>query len=335
MNRHGRRPRFRSPLTEARDRIVGAVMRPLRWFRPTTRFVLCFLALAAASTLLLARTRSAITSAEAYQEGDVVRADVVAPADISSTDARATEARREAARRETPPVWSYDPTQIESSVQSFRALWAALKQQSDSRASNNANGPGSNAPHDLVWPGVAADRTALARAVAAHNFDAGALEVLSHMMRDTAGGYVYDERDAEGLAPEVRLADVRGGADASSAVEQSRLTPITAVRQSLRGRVSELAGWRPSERELLASAMLPLLRPSVTFDRGATAQARDAAARLVSPVMVVLKRNQTVAREGDTVTPQMLGQFAAIRDYSHTERRPQLFIGLLDRKSVV
>ena len=329
MKRHGRRPRFKSPLTEARDRIVGAVMRPLRWFRPTTRFILCFLALAALSTLLLARTRSALTSAEVYQEGDVVRADVAAPADISSTDARATEARREAARRETPPVWSYDPTQIESSVQSFRALWAALKQQSDARASNNANGPGSNSPHDLVWPGVAADRTALARAVAAHNFDSGALEVLSHMMRDTAGGYVYDERDSEGLgASEVRLADVRGGSDASSVLERSRLTPITAVRQTLRGRVSELAGWRPSERELLASAMLPLLRPTVTFDRDATAQARDAAARSVSPVMVVLKRNQTVAREGDTVTPQMLGQFAAIRDYSHTERRPQLFIGL-------
>ncbi|HVF68825.1 MAG TPA: HDIG domain-containing protein [Pyrinomonadaceae bacterium] len=328
MNRNGRRPRFKSPLTEARDRIVGAVMRPLRWFRPTTRFVLCFLALAAVSTLLLARTRSAITSAEVYQEGDVVRADVVAPADISSTDARATEARREAARRETPPVWSYDPTQVESSVQSFRALWVALKQQSDARAPNNANGPGSNAPHDLVWPGVAADRTALARAVAAHNFDSGALEVLSHMMRDTSGGYVYDERDSEGLAPEVRLADVRGGADASSVAERSRLTPIAAVRQSLRGRVSELAGWRPSERELLASAMLPLLRPSVTFDSAATAAARETAARSVSPVMVVLKRNQTVAREGDTVSPQMLGQFAAIRDYSHTERRPQLFIGL-------
>ncbi|HKG13325.1 MAG TPA: HDIG domain-containing protein, partial [Pyrinomonadaceae bacterium] len=122
--------------------------------------------------------------------------------------------------------------------------------------------------------------------------------------------------------------DVRGGAEASSVLERSRLTPIAAARQSLRGRVSELAGWWPSERELLASALLPLLRPTVTFDRDATAQARDAAARSVSPVMVVLKRNQTVAREGDTVTPQMLGQFAAIRDYSHTERRPQLFIGL-------
>lgn len=304
-------------------------MRPLRWFRPTTRFIICFLALAVASTLLLARTRSALTSAEVYQEGDVVRADVAAPADISSTDARATEARRETARRETPPVWNYNPTQLESAVQSFRALWAALKQQSDARASNNSNGPGSNATHDLIWPGVAADRTALARAVAAHNFDAGSLEILSHMMRDTSGGYVYDERDSEGLgAQEIRLLDVRGGADASSVAERSRLIPITTVRQSLRGRVSELAGWRPSERELLASAMLPLLRPSVTFDRDATTLAREQAARSVSPVMVVLKRNQTVAREGDTVTPQMLGQFAAIRDYSHTERRPQLFIGL-------
>src|ERR1051325_2838373 len=121
MKRHGRRPRFNTPLTEARDLLVRAVMRPLRWFRPTTRFIICFLALASVSTLLLARTRSALTSAEVYQEGDVVRADVIAPADISSTDARATEARREAARRETLPVWNYDPTQIESSVQSFRA----------------------------------------------------------------------------------------------------------------------------------------------------------------------------------------------------------------------
>src|SRR3954468_20165481 len=129
MKRHGRRPRFNTPLTEARDLIVGAVMRPLRRVHPTTPFLLCFLALAAVSTLLLARTRSALTSAEVYQVGDVVRADVVAPADISSTDASETEARREAARRETQPVWAYDPTQIESSVENFRALWAALKQQ--------------------------------------------------------------------------------------------------------------------------------------------------------------------------------------------------------------
>jgi cyclic-di-AMP phosphodiesterase PgpH len=327
MTRHGRRPRFKSPLSDARDRVVRAARRPLLWFRPTTRFLICFLALVVASTLLLARSRSALTSAEVYQEGDVVRADVVSPADIMSWDARETEARREAARRETPPVWVYDSTQVETSVQNFRSLWANLRQQSDAHASNS-NAPGSNSAHELVWPGVAADRAALARAIVAHNFDAGALEVISHMMRDAGGRYVYDERDAEGLGGEVRVTDAGTGEAETLSAERARFNTLTAARQSLRGRMAELAGWRPSERELLASAMLPLLRPSVTFDREATEQARERAARNVASVAVTLKRNQMVAREGDTVTEQMLGQFAAIRDYTHTERRPQLFIGL-------
>jgi putative nucleotidyltransferase with HDIG domain len=48
-----------------------------------------------------------------------------------------------------------------------------------------------------------------------------------------------------------------------------------------------------------------------------------------SHATVSLKRNQVVARAGDMVTPQMLVQLAAARSYSHTERRPQHFIGLL------
>lgn len=57
------------------------------------------------------------------------------------------------------------------------------------------------------------------------------------------------------------------------------------------------------------------------------------AARAVSPdappSLVVLKRNQVVARSGDTVTTKMLAQFDAISKYSDTGRRPQHFIGLL------
>ncbi len=101
MQRHGRRPRFKSPLSEARDRALRAATLPFRRLPPTTRFLVGFFALAALTTLLLARTHSALTSAEVYQEGDVVRADVVAPADITSEDARQTEARRAAARAST------------------------------------------------------------------------------------------------------------------------------------------------------------------------------------------------------------------------------------------
>src|SRR3712207_3625243 len=222
MKRHGRRPRFKSPLSEARDRALRAVTLPFRRLPPTPRFLVGFFALAVLTTLLLARTHSSLTSAEVYQEGDVVRADVISPADITGEDARQTDARRASARANTPPVWDYDPARIESAVQSFRTSWMMLRQQAELRGPANANGSNANAQRELLWPGQASDKQAVARAVAAHNFDAGALEMLTHMMRDAGGGYVYDERDAAELRPEVRVADVRaGGAEVLSA-ERSR-----------------------------------------------------------------------------------------------------------------
>ncbi len=47
------------------------------------------------------------------------------------------------------------------------------------------------------------------------------------------------------------------------------------------------------------------------------------------PQLVTIKRNQMIAREGDTVTPKMLAEFEAVRRYSHAERRPQHFVGVL------
>src|SRR5437763_574749 len=175
MKRQGRRPRFTTPLTDARDFAVRALKRPLKLLPPTARFVVGLLAVASLTTLLLASTHSAQSAAEVYQEGDVVRSSVVSPADISSADARETERRREAARRETPPVWNFDAWQVENAAQSFRDSWAALKQQAGARAagnSNQANGNGNSQRAEPLWPGTAANRQAVARAVSAHGFDA-------------------------------------------------------------------------------------------------------------------------------------------------------------------
>ncbi len=336
MKRDGRRPRFTTPLSEARDRALGAVKRPLRALRPTTRFLIGFFALAVLSTLLLARTHSALTSAEVYQEGDVVRADVIAPADITAEDSRQAEARRETARRDTPPIFDYDPARVESAVQSFRTSWGALKRQADARGDANNNASNANAQREraeLAWPGEAADRQAVARAVAAHNFDPAALELLTRMMREVGGGYVYDASELEHLREgpfgrDVRVNDRRTGSQATVNVLQTPLHDVGQVRQQLVEQVMQLPGWKPAELELLASAMTPLVGPTLSFNPAATRAARDEAARAIRPTLVVLKRNQMVAREGDTVTQQMLGQFAAIRFYSNTERRPQLYVGL-------
>lgn len=336
MKRQGRRPRFTTPLDDARNFVVRLVKQPLKLLPPAARFAVAFFALAALTTLLLASTRSAQSAAEVYQEGDVVRAVVVSPADISSVDERETERRRESARRETPPVWNFDAWQIEDAAQSFRASWTTLKQQWEARGGNearggvqangNGNSPASRA--EAVWPGAGGDRQAIARAVAAHGFDPAALESLTRMIREAGGGYVYDEREAAQVAPEIRVSDVHSGTQAVVNTVQSHFVPLAAARERLRGRISELNGWKLEEREALASAMLPLLRPNVAYNDAATEAAREAAVAAVPSVVVALKRNQVLAREGDTVTPQMLGQFAALRDYSHNERRPQLFVGL-------
>src|SRR5918993_3714954 len=204
MKRHGRRPRFKSPFSEARDRALRAVTLPLRKLPPTTRFLVGFFALAVLTTLLLARTHSALTSAEVYQEGDVVRADVTSPADITAEDSRRSDARRAAARANTPPVWDYDPARVEAAVQSFRASWVTLRQQSEARGSSNNNAANANSQRELAWPGQAPDKQAVARAIAAHNFDAGALETLTRRMSEMAGAYVYDEREDTELKTQVR-----------------------------------------------------------------------------------------------------------------------------------
>ncbi|HYP52184.1 MAG TPA: HDIG domain-containing protein, partial [Pyrinomonadaceae bacterium] len=110
---------------------------------------------------------------------------------------------------------------------------------------------------------------------------------------------------------------------------RERLAPLSAARQSLREKLARLPGWTPAEREALAPVLAPLVGPTISFNAEATDTARAAAASSVPPSYVALKRNQVVARAGDTVTRQMLSQFAAIRAYSRNERRPQHFLGLL------
>ncbi|HEX8422964.1 MAG TPA: HDIG domain-containing protein [Pyrinomonadaceae bacterium] len=78
-----------------------------------------------------------------------------------------------------------------------------------------------------------------------------------------------------------------------------------------------------------------IVRASVVSpaDISAVDERATAAARAVTPdappALIALKRNQVVARSGDTVTTKMLAQFDAISKYSDTGRRPQHFIGLL------
>jgi putative nucleotidyltransferase with HDIG domain len=316
-----RRQRFVSPLDRARNAVLGFILRPYKRFAPTTRFYIVYGFFVIVTTLLLLNSFARGFS-ESYQEGDVVHRTVIAPADIGVMDWTETEKRRGAAKEAARPVFTFDPTRAENAVQSFRAAWEDLQKQATAQNNNNPR-------KELKWAGQGDG--AIVAAITAHRFDRDELERLSRILRETSDGYIYEDGDAEYLKQDIVLVD-RGNASAQSVLSmpQSRMTSLSAAQRGLRSRLAQLPNWSVEQQAALASALLPLIKPSVFYDPVATQAARDEAARKVETAYTQLKRNQVVAREGDTVTEPMLAQLAAVRDYMSEGRRwwNQLF-GLL------
>lgn len=68
---------------------------------------------------------------------------------------------------------------------------------------------------------------------------------------------------------------------------------------------------------------------STVANEAASNEMRREAPTIPPLLNISLRRNQVVAREGDTVTKTTLAQIAAIRAYGHIERRINYFVGLL------
>src|SRR5882762_9751469 len=153
-----RRPRFTTRFGRARDLAVAYVMRPLRVFKPRTRFLIGFGALVVITTPLLLSNYSS-SFAENYREGDIIRGSIVARGDITAIDISETERRRNAARQATHPVFNYDSTRGESSSRSFQAGWDDLKQQLQAKPNHTA----------LNWSGEGG--AMVARALVAHHLN--------------------------------------------------------------------------------------------------------------------------------------------------------------------
>ena len=99
----GLRSSFKSPLSQARDKLVSYAISPFMMFESRTRFLILFSLLVVLTTLLLLTSHSTGLN-ENYKEGDVLTHAVIAPADITTVDLLDTELRRTAARRATRRV---------------------------------------------------------------------------------------------------------------------------------------------------------------------------------------------------------------------------------------
>jgi hypothetical protein len=311
----GLRPRFKTPFSSARDTALDYAVRPFKVFKPRTRLLIGFSFLVAITVPLLITNYSSGYSQD-YREGEVIRGNVVARSDLNGFDITETERRRNAARLATRPIFNFDSTRGESSARSFRAAWEDLKSQTEAK-------PGKA----LTWSGDGG--AGVARALAAHNFNEDELNRLTALIRATGDRYIYDDAEADRLNQEVVLVDVRNpSGQMIMPAPRTRMLSLSAARQELELKLLNLPGWSQEQKSVLVAAILPLLRPNVILDQTATATAREEEAKKIPAVEIKLKRNQVIAREGDTVTPAMLAQLAALKTTGHSGRPWHNLIGL-------
>ena len=291
----GLRPRFKTPFTQARDILIAYLLRPLLLVKPRTRFFIACSVLVLATTLLILNPHSSILN-ESYKEGDVLSRTIVVPADITAVDLAETERRKTIARETTRPVFNYDSSRTETSVESFVTGWEELK--------------------DKVAP--------------KQDLKENDVDRLSAIIRGVGEGYIYDDADAERLQNEIIVIDVRSPASQLIIpVPRTRMVPLSTARRNLETRILNLTGWTGEQKAILASSLSPLIRPNVVLDQTATTTARETAAGQVPSVVISLKRGQFLAREGDTVTPYILAQIAALKSTGHSGRPWNNFFGLL------
>ena len=315
------------PLTKARNAVWRFLKRRLGVFSPATRTYIIFFSLVLATTILIVNPYT-YSGGENYKEGDVVRETVVSPADIIETDESETSKWRRAAAETVKPIFRFDSNRAEQAARSFRSAWEDLQKQQ--RSQNNHNGSNANSTkNDLNWSGQGGAETG--KTIAERGFRQSDLELLTDILRDVAGGYIYAESDAEKIdSGEITLVERNNAMRQSTLLlPESKMIAVSAARSRLRERIFEPNNFTAPEKEIFYQALAPLVLPSVVYDEAATSQAKNAAASQIPPAQIVLKRGQTIAREGDTVTPQILTQFAAVRAYTNSTRKWNRFLGLL------
>jgi len=322
-----------SPLKKWRKTFEHHAKRSLEFFTEKQKFWLGFAVLCVLTTVLINNPLWRASGEQIYKEGDIARESIISPADISSTDAEETERIRQDARETVKPIFTFESNRSDEAVQSFRSAWESLQRKTDSLANANQKANGNarianNSKTNAQWTGAGGE--GLGKIFAARRFSANELEAGTRVLRESANGLIYGDQDRQFFASEISLLD-RQKPNQQSIVQmpESNMSAVSEARNNLKEGLSQIKSLSAVEVEAFYNAIAPLIQPSVAYDSAATESARQSVTASVQPVTISLKRGQTVVREGDTITGEVLSLIAAIRNYSSSTRQVNRFFGLL------
>jgi cyclic-di-AMP phosphodiesterase PgpH len=309
----------REDLTTPFAKYRNKILKRINFERITSRqkFWIGFALLSLFTTLLL-NNPFLRSGGESYKEGDVVRETIISPADISATDDAETERLREAARTSVRPIFTFETNRADSAVQRFRTDWESIQRKADN-ANSKTNASNSNSSGNDA-----------AKVLLSRKFSSTELDAINRILRENTNGYIYNDSDEPFLESDILVTD-RQKPNEQSAVSSPKMNMISVstAREKLLTGIKEIKSLSPKEIDALNSKLSPLIQPSVIFDSSATNRDRETAVANTQPVVISLKRGQSVAKEGDIITPNSLAQINAIRFYTNSSRQLNRFFGLL------
>lgn len=300
------------------------MLKRIKFERITSRqkFWVGFVFLSFFTTLLLDNPFFRSTG-ESYKEGDVVRETIISPADISATDDEETARMREAAKNSIRPIFTFETNRADNAIQSFRSKWESLQRKPD-----NSNSKSNASNVNSVWKGVGG--IDIGKVFLARKFSTTELDAITRILRENTNGYIYNDSDEQFLQTDIVVIDRQKPNELSSVSSpKMNMISLSTARDKLLKSLTEMKSLSPKEVAAFNDAISPDVQPSVIFDSVATNRDREAAISNTQPIIISLKRGQSVAKTGDIVTSSMLSQINAIKYYSNSSRQLNRFIGLL------
>ncbi|MBV9241841.1 MAG: hypothetical protein JO314_07530, partial [Acidobacteria bacterium] len=316
-----------SPVTEWRKWLLGLLGKPFSRLSEDQKFWTGFIVLCLLTTLLISNPWWRAVAEPTYQEGDVARESIIAPADISFADPQEAQRLQQEARTAVKPIFRYESNKPERAVQGFLSSWEVLQRHG---GEGNTNRPPTNtdAKGEIHWTG--AGGADVGKTLASRNFSRNEIDAVVSALRESADGYIYDDSEKQYFSNEVFVFD-RSKPNQRSTVTmpESNWIALSAARDKLRTRLTAIKSLSLKEQDAFYTAASILVEPSVSYDSVATEQARATAAETIRPQNIALKRGQKIVDEGGIITPDVLAKIYAIQQYTAASRQASRTVGVL------
>jgi len=304
-----------TPGLKARNRLTNFFQKFSGRISDKKRFWICFAVLSILITFILSNPFGPAETS-GYKLGDIARERIVSPADIKTEDPEQTRKLREFASESVQPIFELEPNQMESTLRNFTALWDKIQ--------------GSGGKRLETVDDQSLTETQL-RILRSRTFTRSETDLIRTGLKESSEGYVYLDDDSLQFG-DLGVAIVDRTKPRQTAVEASPQTNwirLSDAKRRFKERLEQIETLSETERDAVYAVLSNLIRPSIGYDKSSTESARSAVSASIEPVTIELQRSQTVVREGDTITQEMLSQIEAIQSYTKVSRQLNRFIGLL------